>query len=116
MLAAYALSLQLVLSGMVGGHFHPDIALGADGTFPICHTSDDAAPGDSQAPTSQPPCMFCTLGHHVSSVAPVAQVATVIEPNWRPVFFTHQTDGAFPRHLRSNQYQRGPPAGVIAAG
>ena len=32
MVAAYALSLQLVLSGMVTGHFHPDIAL-ADGTL-----------------------------------------------------------------------------------
>jgi hypothetical protein len=116
MVAAYALSLQLVLSGMVGGHFHPDMAVAADGTFPICHTTDDAAPGDPQAPTPQPPCMLCTLGQHFSSAPPLAQAATTAEPNWRPVFFTEQIDGALPRHLRSNQHQRGPPAGMIAAG
>src|SRR5262249_17190872 len=65
MVATYALSLQLVLSGLVPGHFHIDNALAGDAIFAIFHGSNDQDwPRKPAIPLV--PCNSCTFGYKFS--------------------------------------------------
>ncbi len=67
MVAAYALALQVLLSGIAGAHAMTAGSLAGE-LFVICHGSGDG-PADSQNIPDQPPrpatpCVLCTLLSH----------------------------------------------------
>src|SRR5262245_8517370 len=113
MAAAYALSLQLVVSGLVGGHF--DTAPAADDGFAICHGGADQD-GSNPAPVQHAPCMLCTLSQHFSAVCPAPQSVSLAQFDSLAVVFGEATDWAFQRRSPTGQYPRGPPTDMTAIG
>jgi hypothetical protein len=113
MVAAYALALQVLLSGIAAGHFMAAGDASAGGLFAICHGAGAASPDDQQLPDKQPlpqsPCVFCTLTKAPSTILPsghgIAIVAAIIVSTAVP-----QDDGRIiPFDSPTGQYQRGPP-------
>jgi hypothetical protein len=112
MVAAYALALQVLLSGIAGAHAMAAGSLSGD-LFVICHGSGDA-PADSQnvpdTPRPATPCVLCTLtnapcailpaGHGVMTIDVVAAASLIAPRRGRIIEFDSPT----------GQYQRGPPA------
>jgi hypothetical protein len=112
MVAAYALALQVLLSGIAGAHAMAAGSLSGD-LFVICHGSGDA-PADSQnvpdTPRPATPCVLCTLtnapcailpaGHGVMTIDVVAAASLTAPRRARIIEFDSPT----------GQYQRGPPA------
>src|SRR5262249_18813256 len=113
MAAAYALSLQLILSGLVGGHF--DTALAADDGFAICHT-DANGDGSNAPPVQHTPCMLCTLSQHFSAVCPTPQSVSLLHLDSLAVVFSEATDWTFQRRSPTGQYPRGPPTDMTVIG
>jgi hypothetical protein len=119
MVAAYALALQVLLSGIAGAHAMAGAGSGADSLFVICHGSGDAAAADQNvpdAPRPASPCLLCTLtsapcailpaDHAVVAIDVVAAATLVARSGGRIIEFDSPT----------GRYQRGPPAGAAIFG
>jgi hypothetical protein len=110
MVAAYALALQVLLSGIAGAHAMAGAASGPDALFVICHGSGDA-PADSQnvpdTPRPASPCLLCTLTKAPCAIIDVVAASTVApRTEGRIIEFDSPT----------GRYQRGPPAGAAIFG
>jgi hypothetical protein len=117
--AAYALALQVLLSGIAGAHAMAAATSGAETLFVICHGSGDA-PADSQnvpdTPRPASPCLLCTLTSAPCAILPVdhsiatidvAAAASIVAPSeGRIIEFDSPT----------GRYQRGPPASAAIFG
>jgi hypothetical protein len=70
--AAYALALQVLLTGMAAGHFMAGGDASASSLFVICHgngsSDDQGLPG--KEPLAQSPCMLCTLAKAPCAILP----------------------------------------------
>ena len=115
MVAAYALALQLVLSGLVPGNFHTDNALAANADFAICHSSNDQD-GAGKPGAQHDPCMLCTLCQQFSATSPAPQSVSAIDPSSLAVVFDETNDWIFLHRSPTGQYQRGPPTDMTAVG
>ena len=115
MVATYALSLQLVLSGLVPGHFHADNALAANADFVVCHSSNDLD-GSGKPGAQHDPCMLCTLCQQFSATSPAPQSVSAIDFNSLAIVFNETNDWAFQHRSPTGQYQRGPPTRMTAVG
>ena len=113
MAAAYALALQVLLSGIAGAHAMAGAGSGSDSLFVICHGSGDASSDSQNVPdTPRPatPCLLCTLtsapcailpvDHSIATIDVVAAASLVARTEARIIEFDSPT----------GRYQRGPPA------
>jgi hypothetical protein len=112
MVAAYALALQVLLSGIAGAHAMAGGSLSGE-LFVICHGSGDASSDNQNVPdTPRPasPCLLCTLtsapcailpvDHSIATIDVVAAASLVARTEARIIEFDSPT----------GRYQRGPPA------
>jgi hypothetical protein len=113
MVAAYALALQVLLSGVAAGHFMVAGGASASDLFVICHGSGSNAPDNQDLPDKsqlpQSPCVLCTLTKAPSAILPsghgIAIVAAIMVSTAVP-----KDDGRIiPFDSPTGQYQRGPP-------
>jgi hypothetical protein len=117
-LTAYALALQLLLTGVAAGH----AMLGGNGSGPslfvVCHGdgSSDGQDLPDKQPLAQPPCIFCTLAKAPCAILPAGH-RVVISRAMGISNAALQSDGriiAF--HSPTGQYQRGPPLSISVFG
>ena len=120
MVAAYALALQVLLSGLAAGHFMAIGDVSPSDLFVICHgNGDGSADGQNlpdKSPLSRPPCVLCTLSAAPCAILPaqhaVANVNALMTSNVVP-----RNDGRiFEFDSPTGQYQRGPPARISVFG
>jgi hypothetical protein len=111
-IAAYALALQVLLTGVVGGHVMPAGDASASGLFVICHgngsTDNQDLPDKQPAPRS--PCLLCTLTNAPCAILPTGDGITLrnaIEISTSVA----RTDGRIIEFdSPTGQYPRGPPS------
>ena len=73
--AAYALALQVLLTGLAAGHFMAAGGASASSLFAICHgngSSDNQELPDKQ-PLAHSPCILCTLAEAPYAILPSVQ-------------------------------------------
>jgi hypothetical protein len=119
MVVAYALALQVLLSGVAAGRFMPVADPSAGDLFVICHgrgngPSDDQGLPDKQLPRS--PCVLCTLTQAPCAILPIdhdiARIPAIVVSSVVP-----GNDGrVFQFDSPTGRYQRGPPPHAIIFG
>jgi Protein of unknown function (DUF2946) len=120
MVAAYALALQVLLSGLAAGGLLAAADASAGELFVICHGSgngpsnDQGLPDDPQLPHA--PCVLCTLAQAPCAVLPVdhavMRLPAIVASNVVP-----GNDGRIFRFdSPTGRYQRGPPARAVIFG
>ena len=111
---AYALALQVLLTGVAAGHWMPGDNASGTSLFVICHgdgLSDGQDLPDKQ-PLVQSPCIFCTLAKAPCAILPTGH-GVVISRAMGISNAAPQSEGrviAF--HSPTGQYQRGPPLSI----
>ena len=115
---AYALALQVLLTGVAAGHVMAAGDASASTLFVICHgngSSDNQGLPDTEPPV-RPPCIFCTLAKAPCAVLPTDH-GVVISHAVEISNAALQSEGriiAF--HSPTGQYQRGPPLSISIFG
>jgi hypothetical protein len=116
--AAYALALQVLLTGVAAGHMMAAGDASVSSLFVICHsnssTNDQDLPG--QEPLAQSPCMLCTLAKAPCAILPsdhgMAVSGAIGTSN-----AAARTDGpVLEFNSPTGQYQRGPPLSISIFG
>ena len=116
--AAYALALQVLLTGMAAGHLMAAGDASASSPFVICHgngsSDDQELPG--KEPLAQSPCMLCMLakapcailptGHGIAISDAIGISKAVARTDGRVIEFNSPT----------GQYQRAPPLSISIFG
>ena len=116
--AAYALALQVLLTGVAAGHVMAVGDASASSLFVICHgnssSDDQELPG--KEPLARSPCVLCTLAKAPCAILPsdhgiaVSDAAGISNPAAR-------TDGpVLEFNSPTGQYQRGPPTSISIFG
>jgi hypothetical protein len=115
--AAYALALQVLLTGLAAGHFMAAGGASASSLFVICHGngSNNQDLPDKQ-PLAQSPCILCTLAKASCAVLPtdhgIAISGAIGISN-----AAARTDGRIIEfNSPTGQYQRGPPMSISVFG
>ena len=116
--AAYALALQVLLTGVAAGHLMTAGDASASSLFVICHsnssTNDQGLPG--KEPLARSPCMLCTLAKAPCAILPsdygIALSDALVISN-----AAARTDGpVLEFNSPTGQYQRGPPLSISVFG
>ena len=115
---AYALALQLLLTGVAAGHAMPGGNASGASLFIICHGDGSSDPQDlpGKEPLPQSPCIFCTLAKAPCAILPTGH-GVAISGAIGISNAALQSDGpiiAF--HSPTGQYQRGPPLSIPVFG
>ena len=116
--AAYALALQVLLTGVAAGHAMAAGHASGSGLFVVCHgdgSSDNQGLPDTEPP-ARPPCVFCTLAKASCAILPtddgiaisdaIGIFNAVARADGRIIAFNSPT----------GQYQRGPPLSISVFG
>lgn len=117
--AAYALALQLLLSGLVSDRL---MAVGNDlagGQFVICHTDDggpDTQGGPAKRSHHQAPCVLCVSTQSPSATLPAAVTGTTFGAGSPGSVVSRNDERVLAHHSPTGHYQRGPPTGYPAVG
>jgi hypothetical protein len=116
--AAYALALQVLLTGVAAGHVMAAGDASASSPFVICHGNgspdDQELPG--KAPPAQSPCMLCTLAKAPCAILP-SDHGIAVSHATRISNATARVDGrVIEFNSPTGQYQRGPPMGISIFG
>jgi hypothetical protein len=116
--AAYALALQVLLTGVTAGHFMAAGDASASSPFVICH--GNSSPDDQDLPDKTPlarsPCMLCTLAKTPCAILPSGHGIAVSDAMGTSNAAA-RTDGlALEFNSPTGQYQRGPPLGTSIFG
>jgi Protein of unknown function (DUF2946) len=116
--AAYALALQVLLTGMAAGHFMAAGDASASTLFVICHgngSSDDhELPG--KAPPARSSCILCTLAKAPCAILPTDHGIAVSDA-MGTANAAVRTDGpVLEFNSPTGQYQRGPPMSISIFG
>ena len=116
--AAYALALQVLLTGLAAGH---SMAAGDDSAsslFVICHgngsSDDQGLPG--KAPLAQSPCMLCTLAKAPCAILPSDHGIAVSDAMGTPNAAARTDGPVLEFNSPTGQYQRGPPISIAIFG
>ena len=113
MVAAYALALQVLLSGIAGAHAMAGAGSGSDGLFVICHGSGDG-PADNQnvpdTPRPAAPCLLCTLTSAPCAILPIDHSVATIDVVAASIVGPREEGRIIEFDSPTGQYQRGPPA------
>ena len=115
---AYALALQVLLTGMAAGHFMAAGDASASSLFVICHgngsSDDQELPG--KEPLAQSSCILCTLAKVPCAILP-SDHGIAVSNAMDTSNAAARTEG---RILEFNsptgQYQRGPPTSISIFG
>jgi hypothetical protein len=113
MVAAYALALQVLLSGIAGAHAMAAAGSGPDTLFVICHGSGDAPSDDQNLPdTPRPatPCVLCTLTSAPCAILPVEHGMVTIDVVAAASLVAPGESRIIEFDSPTGRYQRGPPA------
>jgi hypothetical protein len=117
-IAAYALALQVLLTGVAAGHVMAAGDASASSLFVICHgngsSDDQELPG--KEPLAQLPCVLCTLAKAPCAILPtdhgIALSDAMVTSN-----AAARTDGPILEfNSPTGQYQRGPPLSISIFG
>jgi hypothetical protein len=116
--AAYALALQVLLTGVAAGHLMAAGDASASSLFVICHsnssTNDQGLPG--KEPLAQSPCMLCTLAKAPCAILPTDH-GIAIRDAIGISNAVARTDGpVLEFNSPTGQYQRGPPMSISVFG
>jgi len=116
--AAYALALQVLLTGVAAGHFMAGDDASASSLFVICHgngsSDDQELPG--KAPPAQSSCILCTLAKTPCAILPTDQGMAVSDA-MGTANAAVRTDGpVLEFNSPTGQYQRGPPMSISIFG
>ena len=116
--AAYALALQVLLTGVAAGHVMGFGDASASSLFVICHgngsSDDQGLPG--QAPLAQSPCMVCTLAKAPCAILPSDHGIAVSDAMGTPNAAARTDGPVLEFNSPTGQYQRGPPMSVAIFG
>jgi hypothetical protein len=115
---AYALALQVLLTGVAAGHVMAGGDASASTLFVICHgnSSSDSQDLPDKEPLARSPCILCTLAKAPCAMLPsdhgiAVSNATGISNAAAP------TDGRIIEfNSPTGQYQRGPPLSISIFG
>jgi hypothetical protein len=116
--AAYALALQVLLTGVAAGHFMAAGDASASTLFVICHgnSSSDDQELPAKEPLARSPCMLCTLAKAPCAILP-SDHGIAVGDAMGTANAAARTEG---RILEFNsptgQYQRGPPLSISIFG
>jgi hypothetical protein len=120
MVTAYALALQLLLTGVAAAHMMAPADASADGLFAICHSSGDGLAGDQdgtgKAPQPQAPCALCTLTSTAQAILPTAHVVSIIDAKSLSDVVPWSDARIIAYDSPTGHYQRGPPASDRSSG
>ena len=113
MVAAYALALQVLLSGLAGAHAMAAGSVASD-LFVICHGSGDG-PTDGQnvpdeAPRPASPCVLCTLTKAPCAILPIDHSIITIDVVAASKVVPRKDGRIIEFESPTGRYQRGPPA------
>jgi hypothetical protein len=115
---AYALALQVLLTGVAAGHFMAAGDASASSLFVICHgngSSDDQDLPD-KAPLARSPCILCTLAKAPCAILPSDHGIAVSNATGISNAAA-ATDGRIIEfNSPTGQYQRGPPLNISIFG
>jgi hypothetical protein len=116
--AAYALAVQVLLTGVAAGHLITADDASASSLFVICH--GNGSPDDqglpAKAPLAQSPCMLCTLAKAPCAILP-SDHGIVLRDVMVTLNAAARTDGpVLEFNSPTGQYQRGPPIGISIFG
>ena len=118
MVAAYALALQVLLSGIAGAHAMAAGSLSGE-LFVICHGSGDG-PADNQnvpdTPRPAAPCLLCTLTSAPCAILPVDHSIATIDVVAASIVGPRAEGRIIEFDSPTGQYQRGPPASASIFG
>lgn len=118
MVAAYALALQVLLSGIAGAHAMAAGSLSGE-LFVICHGSGDG-PADNQnvpdTPRPAAPCLLCTLTSAPCAILPVDHSIATIDVVAASIVGPRAESRIIEFDSPTGQYQRGPPASASIFG
>ncbi|MFL6821978.1 MAG: hypothetical protein ACJ8FA_05365 [Xanthobacteraceae bacterium] len=117
MVAAYALALQVLLTGVALGHSIASGNASESSLFVVCHgdgtTDNEDLPGK---PLAGSPCVFCTLAKASCAILPTGH-GIAINHSTRISTAAVRTDGHILEfNSPTGQYQRGPPVSISVFG
>jgi hypothetical protein len=116
--AAYALALQVLLTGVAAGHVMAAGDASASSLFVICHgnSSSDNQDLPGNEPLAQSPCILCTLAKAPCAILP-ADHRIAISDAMGISNAAARTDGRIIEfNSPTGQYQRGPPMSISIFG
>ena len=109
--AAYALALQVLLTGMAAGQFMAAGNESASSLFVICHgngSSDNQDLPDKQ-PLAQFPCILCMLAKAPCAILPTDHGIAIIDTMGISNAAVRRDGHIIEFNSPTGQYQRGPP-------
>ena len=116
--AAYALALQVLLTGVAAGHFMAAGDASASSLFVICHgngSSDDQdLPG--KEPLARSPCILCTLAKAPCAILPTDHGIAVSDAMGSSSAAARTEGRILEFNSPTGQYQRGPPMSISIFG
>jgi hypothetical protein len=118
MAAAYALALQLLLTGMAAAHAVASTDASGD-LFVICHSTGDGAAGDQDGTGKQlpqSPCALCTLTSASCAILPTDHCISFVDAKSFSDVFPWNDARIIQYDSPTGQYQTGPPARARISG
>jgi hypothetical protein len=116
--AAYALALQVLLTGVAAGHVMAAGDASVSSLFVICHsnssTNDQDLPG--QEPLAQSPCMLCTLAKAPCAILPTDHGIAIRDAIGISKAVARTDGRVIEFNSPTGQYQRGPPLSISIFG
>ena len=116
--AAYALALQVLLTGAAVGHVMAAGNTSASSPFVICH--GNGSPDDQDLPGKEPlaqsPCMLCTLAKTPCAILPTDHGIAVSDAIGTSNAAARTDGPVLEFNSPTGQYQRGPPMGTSIFG
>ena len=116
--AAYALALQVLLTGVAAGHFMAAGDASASSLFVICH--GDGSSDDQELPGKEPlarsPCILCTLAKAPCATLPTSHGIAVSEAMGISNAVARTDGPVLEFNSPTGQYQRGPPMSISIFG
>jgi hypothetical protein len=116
--AAYALALQVLLTGVAAGHLTAAGDASASSPFVICHGNSSSNDQDlpSKEPLARSPCMLCTLAKAPCAILP-SDHGIAVSDAMGTSNAAARTDGrVIEFNSPTGQYQRGPPMSISIFG
>ena len=116
--AAYALALQVLLTGVAAGHFMAAGDASASSLFVICHGngSSDDQELPAKAPPVQSSCILCTLAKAPCAILPTDHGIAVSDAMGSSSAAARTEGRILEFNSPTGQYQRGPPMSISIFG
>jgi hypothetical protein len=116
--AAYALALQVLLTGLTAGHFMAAGGASASSLFAICHGSGSSRNQElpDKQPLAQSACILCTLAEAPCAILPTVQGIAISDAMGIANTATQRDGRIIEFNSPTGQYQRGPPMSISVFG